>query len=391
MLELASLTRRFNQPTNRLYRLRQTLLARRTKIVDLVSGNMGGQGTQFPPRILERAFAQALRKTKVYRPDPLGRLEARQSISDYYRREGLKISADHIVLTPGTSVSYWYAFKILADPGDEILVPTPTYPLFESIARLAGVKLVPYRLLENSRWKIDFEGMQSALTGRTRAAILVSPHNPTGAVATEDEVRKLAEIAARRNLAIISDEVFRPFLFTQTRLPSPAEHNAPLVLTLNGFSKMLALPGLKIGWMAVTGEPGLVNKTIKALDMVSDTFLPVAEAAQAATPALLRQRHDFQSAYADDVRRRLKLAERILSTGSSFSYVMPEGGIYLTLALKKPGVNEEEIACRLLEKHRILVHPGYFYDMEGDHLILSFVNQPAVLRKALERIIGEIR
>src|SRR5262249_33999660 len=160
---------------------------------------------------------------------------------------------------------------------DEILVPSPCYPLFDSIAKLSGIQLHPYHLRERSRWEIDFEHLESAITSRTRAIILISPHNPTGAVASEEEVQKLADLATRRNLALIADEVFSPFLFGLKGLPSnrgqppvrglprPAAQKAPLVLTLNGISKMLALPGVKIGWMAVTGEPTLVAKTMRAL------------------------------------------------------------------------------------------------------------------------------
>jgi aspartate/methionine/tyrosine aminotransferase len=390
-LALSSFAKIWDVPTNPLYRLKAGLHAKGRKIIDLASGSVSTQGIHFPPNILRRAFVGAIPKTKIYKPDPLGQPEARQAVSRFYAGEGLQIPPGQIVMTPGTSISYWYAFKVLADPGGEILAPSPSYPLFESIAQLSGVTLVPYRLKEASRWDIDFEGMESAISARTCAIILISPHNPTGAVATEEEVRHLAAIAARKNLAIIADEVFSPFLFERTRLPRPANQKAPLVLTLNGFSKMLALPGLKIGWMAVTGDPKLVAKTIKALDMLSDTFLPVNEIAQAAVPALLRDSEAFQRSYPSEIRRRMNVATTLLSGTPAFSFIRPEGGFYLTLALRKNGMEEEAMACRLLEKKRILVHPGYFYDMEGRHLVLSFASRPEVLREALRTVIGESR
>jgi alanine-synthesizing transaminase len=391
MLDLSSLTRHFDVPINPLYGLRNELLEKGLKYVDLASGNVNTQGIHFPLRNLKTAFTGALGKTKIYKPDPLGQAETRHMVSGYYARANLRIPSRHIVITPGTSISYWYAFKVLADPGDEILAPFPSYPLFEAIAKLSGVKLVPYPLIEAARWEIDFERMESAITPRTRAIILISPHNPTGAVATEVEVRHLADMALRHNLAIIADEVFSPFLFNQKRLPRPAAQRSPLVLTLNGFSKMLALPGLKLGWMAATGDPSLVTKVIKALDMISDTFLPVNEAVQYAAPALLHDSQMFQSSYHSEIRRRMNLAVTILQGKSDFSFVRPEGGFYLTLALMNHGAEEEELAYRLLERRRVLVHPGYFYEMAGRHLVLSFVSRPVALRKALTAVIGESR
>jgi alanine-synthesizing transaminase len=387
MVNLASLTHHFEVPTNRLYLLRDRLLQEKKVIIDLVSGNVNTQGITFPPHILKRALTRAVPRTKVYRPDPLGQKEARQAISRTYAQDGWRVPPEQILLTPGTSISYWYAMKILANPGDEILAPSPTYPLFESIAQMAGVKLVSYRLREKKRWEIDFDDMESIITPRTRAIILISPHNPTGAVTTTAEVQQLAELASRKNLAIISDEVFSPFLFGPGPLPRPAQTHAPLVITLNGFSKMLALPGSKIGWMAVSGTLETVQRTMRALDMISDTFLPVNEFAQNAVSTLLSNSRSFQKKYQTAIRERMALAGKLLK-GKPF--IAPEGGFYLAIDLGKNGV-EEEVACDLLEKHRILTHPGYFYDMEGQHLILSFVSRPPVLRRALEAVMAEIR
>jgi aspartate/methionine/tyrosine aminotransferase len=391
MLVLSELAEHWDVPTNRLYRIRDEFVRRHVKITDLVAGNVNTQGILFPQRILEKAMAAGLRAAEVYRPDPFGQLAARKAISLYYAREGLRIPPENFVLTPGTSISYWYTFKLLANPGDEILCPAPSYPLFDSIAALSGVKLIPYRLEQRARWEINFDHLESGVTPRTKAIILISPHNPTGAVATEDEVQRLGEIAGRRGLAIISDEVFSPFLHDRNDLPRPAETSAPLVITLNGLSKMLALPGMKIGWMAVTGDPALVKKALKTLEMISDTFLPVNEAAQFALPEILKTGSAFQKSYVAAIQKRMASAIKVLEGRPGISFVKPEGGFFLTLKLNGSGADEEEIACRLLQKHQILVHPGYFYDMEGRHLVLSLVSRPAALRKSLHDLIGLIR
>ena len=380
---LSSIAQDFDAPTNRLYALKDLFLKEKRSFIDLVSGNVNIQGIRFPSSILSKALAGGLKQAAYYRPDPLGQKVARDAISRYYSKEMLKIPSDQIILTPGTSISYWYAFKVFANEGDEILCPTPSYPLFDSIAQLCGVKLVPYRLEEKARWEINFEHLESAITTRTKAIVLISPHNPTGAIATTEEIKQLCEIARRKNLAIISDEVFSPFLFGQKALPRPAHTTAPLVITLNGFSKMLALPGLKIGWMAITGDPALVKKTVRALDMISDTFLPVNEASQFAVPALLRQSAAFRSSYASKIRTNMELATTLLkeqNTVPGISFIQPEGGFFLTLKVDQ---DEDELVLKLLKEHHVLVHPGYFYDMDAQHLVMSFVNKPTILRKAL--------
>ncbi len=388
MITFASIVKHFDVAPNALYRERDRRLRRGLPVTDLVSGNVSAHGIQFPLEILRRALRDGERLTRVYKPDPLGQHPAREAISRYYAHEGLKVPANQIVLTPGTSLSYWYAFKLLADPGDEILAPSPSYPLFDSIAALCGVRLAPYKLRPGKRWEIDFASLESAITPRTKAIVLISPHNPTGAVATHEEVRKLAQIASQRGLAIISDEVFSPFVFTGKPLPRPAQFKAPLVITLNGLSKMLALPGMKIGWMALTGNPVTVKKALGALDMISDTFLPVNEIAQSAVPRLLKESKSFQKSYVSKIVSRMNSVTALLRNQKNVSFIEPEGGFFMALKLEGRGVDEEETACRLLQKHGIIVHPGYFYDIPGQHLVFSFVHRQANLKKTLKIILS---
>lgn len=376
----------FHGETNPLYRERDRLLAQGKKVIDLVSGNVHHHGILYPQSILNQALASAAEQARIYKPNPLGQPIAREAISRFYREEGLSIPAEQIVVTPGTSLSYWYAFKLFAGPGDEILSPRPTYPLFDAIATLAGVRMIDYRLREADRWTIDLDHLESQITPRTRAIILISPHNPTGAAAQEDEVTRLAEIAARHRLPILSDEVFSPFLFRQNRLPRPAATNAPLVLTLNGFSKMLALPGMKIGWIALSGEAPLVRKALAALETISDTFLPVNEIAQFSVPALFEGAINFIPDYQSAIRERARIAVDLLSRSERLSLIPPEGGFYLTVRINDPKADEEEIALDLLRRHSLLLHPGFFYDLEPPHLVLSFVSEPSLLQTAMEKL-----
>src|SRR5262245_34227484 len=346
-------------PKNPLYQLHDRLKTEGAQVTDLVRGNVNEYGIVYPGDILADILTRAAETARIYRPESLGQRPAREAIAEYYQE--LRISSDHVVITPGTSVSYWYCFKLLTENGDEILCPQPSYPLFDYIARLAGIYMRHYRLIESREWAIDLDHLESQITEGTRAIILISPHNPTGMVADEEQLRGLADIASRHALPIISDEVFCEFLFGLNSFPRIAATNAPLVFTLNGFSKMFALPGIKIGWMAISGDDVLVKKSIGALDLISDTFLPVNEIAQFAVPEIFRQGRECLRQYRDLITQcRTASIEGL----KGITFVQPQGGFYITIPIDH---DEEEVAARLLEREQILIHPGYFYDIEPDH------------------------
>ena len=243
----------------------------------------------------------------------------------------------------------------------------PSYPLFDYIARLCGVYMRHYRLDESRGWAIDLEHLEHQITTGTRAIILISPHNPTGMVADENQLRDLAEIAARHALPIISDEVFSEFLFGLDSFPRAASTEAPLVFTLNGLSKMFALPGMKIGWMAVSGADDLVAKSVSALELISDTFLPVNEIAQFATPDIFSRGKAFQKEYVDWVRQ---CHERAMKGLADLDFARPKGGFYVTVPIFE---EEEKASTDLLREHGILTHPGYYYDIKPNHLVMPFI------------------
>ncbi len=375
--------------SNALYKLRDELRGKGCVIRDLISGNIGEQGFAFPQDRLEEILVRASRRCAIYRPDSFGQRAAREAVSAFYRAAGCAIDADHVVITPGSSMSYWYCFKLLADEGDEILCPCPSYPLFDYIALLSGVRLIPYRLDESRLWAIDVDHLEACVSTRTRALVLISPHNPTGRVASSSEIAALADIAHRHDLPIISDEVFSEFLLRQGQLPRPARTGAPLVFTLNGFSKMFALPGLKFGWMAVSGEAEKVRQALRALELIADTFLPVNETIQAAAPDIFEYGGSVAGDFARRIRECWKLTEDILANGGSFAYVPPDGGFYVTLRLRN--LDEERLTESILRENSLLVHPGYFYDMEPHHLVLSFVQAPEVIRDEFPKLINSMK
>jgi aspartate/methionine/tyrosine aminotransferase len=244
--------------------------------------------------------------------------------------------------------------------------------------------LIPYDLIETENWAIDMDRLESVITSRSRAIVLISPHNPTGHVASTEEIFRLAEIALRHDLAIISDEVFSEFLIGSKDLPRPAGSAAPLVCTLNGFSKMYALPGLKFGWMALSGEQTRVGKAMRSLELISDTFLPVNEIVQAAAPGIFCNGEKVRYDFARRIVQCWEITEKYLDATDRCSYVKPDGGFYAALFLN--GLDEEETAKYILKKNHILTHPGYFYDMEHEHLVFNFVKRPEILRKLLPHL-----
>ncbi len=375
---------RLHGETNSLYRLRDELKRAGHEILDLASGNVTEHGILFPQPLLEDLLLGASRRAGIYQPDSFGQRSAREAVSRYYHEQGTALPPEQILLTPGTSFAYWYAFKLLADEGDEILCPRPSYPLFDYIAALSGVRLIPYRLEEERNWTINLTHLENSISTRTRALVVISPHNPTGRVTTSEEYETLADLAARHDLAVILDEVFNEFLAEPGILPRPCPGRAPLLLTLNGFSKMFALPGIKFGWMGVSGESGRVKEAMRALELISDTFLPVNEIVQAAAPEILQRGREFREGYTAEIRRRWRVVRGFLEQAQHCSYVPPEGGFYVTVRLER---NEEAAAEAILRSTRSLVHPGHFYDIDPHHIVISFVLEPALLQTVLPKIL----
>lgn len=368
----------FPAPKNRLYSRKKKLAEANHQFIDLISGNVNEQGLVFPQSLLSDILSKAAEDATTYKPEPLGQQCAREAIA-FHSRSGT--TEQQILLTPGTSVAYWYCFKVLCETSDEVLCPSPSYPLFEYIANLCGVRIKHYRLNEEENWAIDFDHLESNITKKTRAIIVISPHNPTGMVVDHLQADKLSEIAQRHNLPIIADEVFRKFVFQNEgpRLPSVS---GPLVFTLNGFSKMFALPGLKIAWMEISGETDFIKKALSALEIISDSFLPVNEIAQFAVPAIFQQGEPFLAQYQAQIRKRRDTA---LSELRGLQFVRPSGGFYLVLPYQRD-IDDEDLAIELLEDEGILVHPGYFYEIENSHLVFSFTQRTTILKDCLGRL-----
>lgn len=347
--------------------------------IDLSSSNPTHQGLIFPPAIL-RAAAKGFWATRRYEPDPRGAPIARAAIKAYYaqRTPPLALGADDIFLTASTSEAYSLLFALLADQGDNLLAPNVTYPLFEFLAALRGVELRPYQLDEADGWAINAASLLAAADERTRGVLLVSPHNPTGAV-----VRAPIPALTRLGLPVICDEVFAPFTYAAPSVPPVAAlHPALPVFTLNSISKLFALPDMKLGWVALNAA---ASSFAARLELLNDTFLGANSLSQQLLPALFAQGMPFVEAMAARVRANLDLALAQLAGHPVLDARPPAGGYYLFPAVRGWG-DEEELALHLLD-HGVLAHPGYFYgDVPGAHLLISALTEPAAFAEGIARL-----
>lgn len=375
---------------NRLARLIADRRRAGLEILDLTESNPTTAGFHYD----DIGLAAALRHPDLRRYQPCSRgLEAaRLAVADYYRDLGRRVPADDIFLTASTSEAYSYAFKLLADPGDEILVPQPSYPLFEALTVLDALQPVPYplRYEPGQGWRFDPEHLRNLISTRTRAIVAVNPNNPTGSFIRPDELAALNELGAAFDLALIVDEVFLDYAQTLggRAAASAAGNRQALTLVLSGLSKIVGLPQLKLGWLAASGPESIIGSARERLDFIADTYLSAGAPVQLAAADLLKQRAGFQA----QVHRRLADNELYLQqglTGRADLTMLPREGGWAAILKGSAPIDDEELVCALLEKTGVLVHPGYFYDFQADgFLVLSLLTPPAVFREGVGRLIG---
>jgi hypothetical protein len=358
-------------------------------VFDLTNSNPTTCGFDYPE---ERLFA-ALRDRRVlrYEPESLGLRPAREAIADYYRdRPGFfgprkSVDAGRIVITSSTSEAYNYIFRLLCEVGDEVLVPAPSYPLFEFLADLADIRPVPYPLFYDQGWQIDFPALSGVVTARSKAVMVVHPNNPTGSFIKKEEAQRLAEICARGNLAIIADEVFLDYGDVPEEPCSFVFDSPALTFTLSGLSKISLLPQMKLGWMVVGGPDALVETAMQRLDVIGDTYLSPSTPAQQALTEMLAIRGDLQMQMRKRLCSNLKFLDSLLQQ-SSVDRLKREGGWYAVLRVPATG-SDEDLVIRLLEDCGVLVHPGHFFDFPRDgFLVVSLIAGEAEFQEGARRL-----
>ncbi len=375
---------------NELTRLSERLKKSGRPVINLTESNPTNCGFSYPKEKLLRALCTS--KNLCYEPSPQGIATARQAVSGYYRKKNLKVSASDIFLTSSTSEGYSFLFRLLLNPGEKILVPAPSYPLFEFLARLNDCQVESYPLVYDDGWCVDGHALQERLLPQVRAVVLVNPNNPTSSVISNEERIRLNKICSKNKTAIICDEVFLDYGF-DGRLDrfSLANNRDALTFVLSGISKTLALPQMKIGWIVATGPKQLVSEAKGRLEIISDTYLSVNTPSQNALGDWLK----LQLVLTQEILRRIRQNRAMLAAclreGPSCQCLKADGGWYAVVRL--PSVmSEEQWALKFLNNDSVFIHPGYFFDFSGgSFIVLSLLLPQRAFQEGVRRIVKRIK
>ena len=372
---------------NALARLLQATRRGGASIIDLTESNPTRVGLSYPGDLLAPlADSRAL----DYDPQPLGIWSGRAAVAADFRRRGIVLSADRVALTSSTSEAYALLFKLLCDAGDKVLVPQPSYPLFEHLTQMESVTAVSYALEYHGSWRIDLDSLRSAASAdRVRAILIVSPNNPTGSFLHRDDLAEVTALAAEKQIAVIGDEVFADYKLD----PSPhATHvlanSDVLAFSLGGLSKSAGLPQIKLGWIGFGGPSARVDEALAAYEIVADTYLSVSTPVQTAAAELIERGAAIRAQILARVRQNLESLRTRAAAFPSVTVLPVEGG--WSAVLQVPSVHTEEtLVLSLVEKDEVLVHPGYFFDFPREaYLVVSLLVAPPLFDRAIERVLS---
>jgi hypothetical protein len=354
-------------------------------ILDLTESNPTAAGFQYPQERILAALADP--RSLCYEPNPAGIPTARMAVSSYY---GGRVDPGRILLTASTSEAYALLFKLLADPGDEVLIPRPSYPLFDFLAALESVRVVEYPLGYHGEWAVDFEALARKITPRTRAIVVVNPNNPTGSYLKKSELAQLTGLCRNHSLAILSDEVFCDYALADDprRVSSLVGQEEVLAFSLSGLSKLVGLPQLKLGWIATSGPAQARGAALERLELIADTYLSVGTPIQWAAPELLALRETMQTQILDRVRENLAFLQNQIGLESPWRVLQPEGGWYAVI--QAPRIHsEEDWVLTLLGEDNVLVQPGFFFDFESEaFLVASLLTPAATFQEGIRRVLA---
>jgi aspartate/methionine/tyrosine aminotransferase len=369
---------------NPLSRARSALEAAGIAVADLTASNPTTVGIAYPDGMLDVLSADHATR---YAPEPLGLSSAREAVAADYARRGARVDPQQVVLSASSSEAYSWLFKLLCNPGDAVLVPQPSYPLFEHLTRLEAVQAIPYHLRYHGRWEIDF-GSVIAAPPHVRALLLVSTNNPTGSYVTKAEAYRLAEICGARRWALVADEVFADYSVDAVNPRTECVMDLDVLsFTLGGASKSLALPQIKLGWMVVGGAEDERRRALAALEIIADAFLSVGTPVQGAAPSLLVRGRSVREQIRQRVAGNLARARSLSRAYPSCTLLPVEGG--WSLVVRVPAFRSEEaLTLELLERERVVVHPGYFFDFPHEaYIVVSLIPSPDIFADAFSRVL----
>jgi len=326
-----------------------------------------------------------------YSPSPQGLIEAREVLCAYYKQKNLKVSADQIFLTSGTSEAYTYLFRLLTNSDERVLLPSPSYPLFPFLVDINDIGHDYYPLSYNGQWSIDFNSLKKALHPNTKIIILVNPNNPTGSYIKKNELLELNTLCRENNMALLSDEVFYDFGLSQPKdAISLVQNDSVLTFTLGGLSKTLGLPQMKCSWIIMNGPKNLVKQAHDRLEIIADTYLSINTPVQNALKDWLPLKNNIQTQIKLRIHNNLNILKEITRNSSHCELLNVEGGWYAILKIPSH-LSEEDWVLDFLTKDRVLVHPGYFFEFDHDaHIVLSCLPPPDVFEQGVKMIIKRI-
>ncbi|HUS18464.1 MAG TPA: pyridoxal phosphate-dependent aminotransferase [Terriglobales bacterium] len=377
----------WNLETNRFSAALERLRCEGKSLLDLTVSNPTTSGFKSDEGKILQSLAEGT--ALQYSPEPRGLRSAREAVRGYYATLpcAASVANEQIFLTTSTSEGYSYAFRLLCNPGEEVLVPRPGYPLFEFLATIQDVSLASYPLIYDHGWHLDWYSLESMINERTRAVVVVHPNNPTGSFVQPGERERLGELCAKHGLAIIADEVFLDYRFGPA-VASFVDHQQCLTFTLSGLSKVCGLPQMKVAWMVVSGPAPAQKEAISRLEIIADTYLSLNTPVQAAMPELLNMRHRFQEQLNSRLRNNLDELDRRLQSSASCRRLEVVGGWYATLRVPATQ-SDEDLAISLMEKHGVIVHPGHFFDFPADgYLVVSLMTPEEDFREGIKRVLG---
>lgn len=373
--------------SNALTELQDHFRSEGIPIRNLTASNPTSVGLDYPEADIRAALGAP--EVLAYHADPRGSRPARQAVANHL---GHGVSPEKLLLTSSTSEAYAWCFKLFCDPGDEVLAPSPSYPLFEWLAHLESVTARAIPAWWHDRWNLDLEALETACGPRTRAILLVNPNNPTGQFLSKAEWAGLVALCTKKDLALIVDEVFADYPLE----PSPQDFRTALedaeptctVLLLSGLSKVAALPQVKLGWMVVRGPHQA--RVLKALEFIADQYLSVSASAQAAAPTLLALAPAIRFQIQARLQANLQTLDQALAPHSHLGR-LPVGGGWSVLLRRPATSSDEACALDLLRETHTLVHPGHFFDLPGDaHLVLSLLTPEATFAEGLKAILPRL-
>src|SRR5271170_3648069 len=370
---------------NRFTQAQQELRAAGREALDLTVSNPTRAELHYDAETILGALVDP--KALDYDPQPKGLLSAREAVAGCYGKQHDDIDPESVVLTTSTSEGYSYVFRLLCNVDDEILVPKPSYPLFEFLADLQDVKLVPYPLLYDHGWQIDFPSLYKAVNHRTRAVVVVHPNNPTGSFVAEEERNALNNFCREFKLSLIADEVFLDYAHDGAPRSTFAANRDVQTFTLSGVSKVSGLPQMKLAWIVLSGPGEAISAALARMEVIADTYLSMNAPVQLAAPVLLEQRHSIQPLLLDRVRANLNELDGALAKQKTCRRLDVEGGWHAVLRVPVTQ-SDEDLAIEILRKHSVLVHPGHFYDFPSDgYLIVSLITPVQDFRKGIAKVL----